>query len=184
MNVSLSSVAKEWHVEAERTPLATRTEMAQLVMPAHSNSTHGVMFGGVVMQWIDICAGIAAMKHARGDCVTASIDRMDFLQPILVGDVVQLRAQVNATFGTSMEVGCRVESLHRHTGLVRYTTKAYLTFVAVGPDGRPRPLQPLNVEGDEDRRRFREAEQRRRWRLEQRAQAQAGAGRHRDESGS
>ncbi|MDD9945410.1 MAG: acyl-CoA thioesterase [Myxococcales bacterium] len=158
-------------MENDKTPAATRTEMTQLVMPTHSNSHHGVMFGGVVMQWIDICAGIAAMRHAKSDCVTASIDRMDFLQPILVGDIVRLRAQVNATFGTSMEVGCRVESLHRHTDLVRYTTKAYLTFVSVDGEGRPQPVPPLALASDNDRRRQNAATERRQIRLEERERA-------------
>lgn len=143
----------------------SRTEMTQLVLPPHTNGARGTMFGGVIMQWIDICGGIAAMKHAAGDCVTASIDRLDFLEPIFLCDIVVLRAQVNATFRTSMEVGCRVETLDRYTGATRYTTKAYLTFVAMGTDGRPRPVPAVYPESSEDERHMSDATRRRTDRL-------------------
>jgi acyl-CoA hydrolase len=147
------------------TTSATRTEMTQLVMPTHTNGPKGAMFGGVIMQWVDICGGIAAMKHVGGDVVTASIDRMDFLESIRVGDIVVCRAQVNATFRTSMEVGCRVEAYNRHTRQVRYTTKAYLTFVSVDEQGRPVEVTPLVPESDEDKRRCDDAVRRRAERL-------------------
>lgn len=139
--------------------------MTQIVMPVHANGGAGVMFGGVMMQWIDVCAGVAAMRHAGGAVVTASIDRMDFLTPVHVGEVVVLRAQVNYASRTSMEVGCRVETEDMRTRTRRYTTKAYLTFVALGADGRPRPIPPLELATDDERRRHAEAEQRRRERL-------------------
>lgn len=144
---------------------ATRTEMTELIMPPHTNGARGVMFGGVIMQWIDICGGIAAMRHASGDCVTASIDRLDFLQPIFLGDIVVLKAQVNGTFKSSMEVGCRVEALNRYTGASRYTTKAYLTFVAMDEHGRPREVESVIAETDEDRRHIVDAKRRRDERL-------------------
>jgi acyl-CoA hydrolase len=147
------------------TPARTRVEMTQIVMPAHTNGVAGAAFGGVVMQWIDVCAGVSAMRHAKGGAVTASIDRLDFLVPIHVGDIVILRSQVNFTATTSMEVGCRVETEDVKTGARRYTTKAYLTFVAVGADGRPRPVPELVLEDDEDRRRFAAAAHRREERL-------------------
>ncbi len=93
-----------------------------------------------MMQWIDVCAGVAAMRRAAGAVVTASIDRLDFLTPVHVGEVVVLRAQVNYVAKTSMEVGCRVETEDMRTQTRRYTTKAYLTFVALDANGRPRPL--------------------------------------------
>jgi acyl-CoA hydrolase len=145
--------------------LASRTEMTQIVMPTHTNGPKGAMFGGVIMQWVDICGGIAAMKHAGGDVVTASIDRMDFMEPIRVGDIVVLRAQVNATFRSSMEVGCRVEAYHRHTRQTRYTTKAYLTFVAMDEEGHPVHVEPLVAESEEDQRRLAAAVRRRDERL-------------------
>jgi acyl-CoA hydrolase len=139
--------------------------MTQIVMPMHTNGFAGVMFGGVMMQWIDVCAGVAAMRLARGAVVTASIDRLDFLSPVRVGETVILQAQVNYAARTSMEVGCRVETEDMHTGTRRYVTKAYLTFVATDPAGRPRPLPELELASDEDRRRHTQAERRRRERL-------------------
>jgi len=139
--------------------------MTQIVMPAHTNGAGGVMFGGVIMQWIDVCAGVAAMRHSAGQVVTASIDRLDFLCPVHLGDVVILQAQVNFAHKTSMEVGCRVETEDPQTGARRYTTKAYLTFVAVDDDMRPRSVPPVLVEDAEDRRRHEAAARRRADRL-------------------
>ena len=139
--------------------------MTQIVMPMHTNGVAGVMFGGIMMQWIDVCAGVAAMRHAAGAVLTASIDRLDFLSPVRVGEVVLLQAQVNFTSRTSMEVGCRVETEDMRTRTRRYVTKAYLTFVSIGEDGRPRPLPPLELETEDDRRRHAEAEGRRSERL-------------------
>jgi acyl-CoA hydrolase len=139
--------------------------MTQIVMPMHTNGAAGIMFGGVMMQWIDVCAGVAAMRHAQGAVVTASIDRLDFLSPVRVGEVVELRAQVNSTSHTSMEVGCRVETEDMRTGTRRYVTKAYLTFVAIDERGRPRPITPIELSSDEDRRRHADADRRRTERL-------------------
>jgi len=138
--------------------------MTQIVMPMHTNGVAGVLFGGVMMQWIDVCAGVAAMRHAHGPVVTASIDRLDFLSPVHVGEIVVLQAQVNYVSRTSMEVGCRVETEDMRTGEHRYVTKAYLTFVAM-EGGRPRSLSPLSLATDEDRRRYADAERRRSERL-------------------
>ncbi len=149
------------------TPEASRCVMTQIVMPTHTNGAAGVMFGGVMMQWIDVCAGVAAMRHAGGSVVTASIDRLDFLGPVHVGDVVVLQSQVNYTHKTSMEVGVRVETEDMRSRARRYTTKAYLTFVAVDPHGRPVgvAVPPLELVTDDDRRRWADAERRRAERL-------------------
>lgn len=145
--------------------------MTQIVMPMHTNGVAGVMFGGIMMQWIDVCAGVAAMRHAKGAVLTASIDRLDFISPVQVGEIVVLQAQVNYTARTSMEVGVRVETEHMATRTLRYVTKAYLTFVAVDDKGRPRHIDALELVTDEDRRRHGEAEHRRKERLR-------AAGRH------
>jgi acyl-CoA hydrolase len=147
------------------TPLETRCVMTQIVMPMHTNGVAGVMFGGVMMQWIDVCAGVAAMRHAAGAVLTASIDRLDFLSPVQVGEIVVLQAMVNSTARTSMEVGCRVETEHMQTRKRRYVTKAYLTFVAVDERGRPRAIEPLTLETPDDHRRHAEAAARRHDRL-------------------
>jgi acyl-CoA hydrolase len=153
----------------ELTPARSRVEMTQIIMPTHTNGVAGVLFGGVVMQWIDVCAGVAAMRHAGGAVVTASIDRIDFLSPIRVGDVVILQSMVNFVHRTSMEVGCRVETEDLRTRERRLTTKAYLTFVATDEQGRPRPVPPLVLATEDDRRRHAAAGERRRVRLAGRA---------------
>ncbi len=139
--------------------------MTQIVMPMHTNGAAGVMFGGIMMQWIDVCAAISAMRHASGQVLTAAIDRLDFLSPVHVGEVVVLQAQVNYTSKTSMEVGCRVETEDMRSATRRYVTKAYLTFVATDEIGRPRKIPAITLASDEDRRRHGEAEARRRERL-------------------
>jgi acyl-CoA hydrolase len=139
--------------------------MTQIVMPMHTNGASGVLFGGVMMQWIDVCAGVAAMRHAAGQVTTASIDRLDFLSPVHVGEIVVLQAQVNYVSRTSMEVGCRVETEDMTTRTRRYVTKAYLTFVAIDKEGRPRPLEKLELDSTDDHRRHLEAARRRADRL-------------------
>jgi len=147
------------------TPASSRCVMTQIVMPMHTNGAAGVLFGGYMMQWIDVCAGVAAMRHAAGAVTTASIDRLDFLSPVLVGEIVVLQAQVNYVGRTSMEVGCRVETEDMKTRTRRYVTKAYLTFVAIDDTGKPRALERLDLSDDEDRRRATDAQQRRAERL-------------------
>ena len=139
--------------------------MTQIVMPGHANGAAGVMFGGIMMQWIDVCSGVAAMRLAAGGVVTASIDRLDFIHPVHVGDVVNLSAQVNYASRTSMEVGCRVETEDVRSGTRRYTTKAYLTFVAVDDHGQPREIRPLTLATPDDKRRWDQGAARREERL-------------------
>lgn len=142
-------------------PSGSRCVMTQIVMPEHTNGMAGVMFGGVMMQWIDVCAGVAAMRHAGGSVVTASIDRLDFLHPVHVGEVVILQAMVNHVSRTSMEVGCRVETEDMASRSRRKTTRAYLTFVSVDATGKPRVLPPLALDSPDDHRRHAEAQRRR-----------------------
>jgi acyl-CoA hydrolase len=139
--------------------------MTQIVMPMHTNGVAGVMFGGVMMQWIDVCAGVAAMRHASGAVLTASIDRLDFLSPVQVGEIVVLSAMVNYVARTSMEVGCRVETEDMRTRTLRYVTKAYLTFVAIDDHGKPREIPKLELVTEEDRRRHDDGARRRADRL-------------------
>jgi acyl-CoA hydrolase len=147
------------------TPEATRCTMTQIVMPGHANGAAGVMFGGIMMQWIDVCAGVAAMRLAGGAVVTASIDRLDFICPVHIGDIVTLSAQVNFTSRTSMEVGCRVETEDVRTRTRQQTTKAYLTFVALDEHSNPRPVPPLTLDTEDDRRRYAQGAARRQERL-------------------
>ena len=146
-------------------PEASRCEMTQIVMPGHTNGVSGVLFGGVMMQWIDVCAGVAAMRHAGGAAVTAAIDRLDFLVPVHVGDIVVLQSRVNYVHHSSMEVGCRVEVEDPLSRTRLYTTRAYLTFVATDKAGKPRTVDDLTLETDDDRRRHAKAIHRRAHRL-------------------
>ena len=134
----------------------------------------GFVHGGIVMKMCDEAAGIAAVKHSRCRVVTAAIDRMTFMQPVQIGQLLTCRASVNAVWRTSMEVGVRVEAENPRTGEVIHTSTAYLTMVAIDDQGRPTAVPPLAVETADEQRREREAELRRRNRLDEREQIRAG----------
>jgi acyl-CoA hydrolase len=142
-------------------------ETAQVVLPGLTN-VHGTIFGGILMQWIDMTAGIAAARHSGGAVVTASMDRLHFLHPVHLGEVVILQAQVNFSAHTSMEVGVRVLAESPVTFQRRQTTRAYLTFVAVDDAGHPRPVPPLVAQTADEKRRFKDAQRRRAVRLRER----------------
>lgn len=143
-----------------KAPAESFTEMAELVLPQHTNAVH-TAFGGVIMSWIDICASIAAKRHCGRVSVTARIEAVEFKAPIKVGDVVRLTARLNAAFTTSMEIGVRVEREHAKTGERSLCADARATFVNLGDDGKPCPIPPLLLETDEDRRLAEEAMERR-----------------------
>lgn len=150
-----------------RTVKETVHETSQLMMPQHAN-TLGHVFGGVVMSMMDITAAVSAMRHARMTCVTASVDRVDFREPIHIGDLVIMKSSVNYVGRTSMEVGVRVETENLLDGIRRHTNSCYLTFVAVDRNGRPVPIPPLTPETPDEKRRYNAAQERRRRRLEER----------------
>ena len=158
------------------TPRASRVETVQLVLPGLTN-VHGTIFGGILMQWIDIAAGISAGRHAGGPVVTASMDRLHFIEPVNLGEIVTLQAQVNFAAHTSMEVGVRVLAESRPGGERRQATRAYLTFVAIDYAGRPRPVPPVRAETSEEKRRFSEAARRRTERLRERRAMKSRHGR-------
>jgi acyl-CoA hydrolase len=133
----------------------------------------GFVHGGVVMKLCDEAAGIAAVKHSRRRVVTAAIDRMTFLDPVHVGQLLSCKASVNAVWRTSMEVGVRVEAENPLTGEVRHTSTAYLTMVVLDEHGSPMEAPPLAAESPDEQRRMREAELRRRNRLAEREQIRA-----------
>lgn len=142
--------------------------MAQQMNPQDANPA-GNVHGGVIMKLIDTAAGAVAIRHARSNAVTASIDRLDFFHPVFVGDFVTLRASLNFVGRTSMEVGVRVESENLMTGERRHTSTAYLTYVALDGSGQPLPLPPMILETEEEKRRNREAKVRRETRLAEKA---------------
>jgi acyl-CoA hydrolase len=125
----------------------------------------GNVHGGWIMKLCDDVAAIAATRHAGGRVVTATVDEMKFRRPVHVGDVLMLRATVNASWRTSMEVGVRVDAENIETGEVTHTCSAYLTMVALGEDEKPLPLPELVAETPEEERRHREACLRREVRL-------------------
>ena len=153
--------------DAPRTVRATAHETSQIMMPQHANAL-GHVFGGVVLSMMDKAAAVSAFRHARAACVTVSIDRVDFREPIHVGDLLIMKASVNWTGRTSMEIGVRVEAEDLISGRRRHTNSCYLTFVAIDADGRPIGVPPLITETDEERRRHAAAKERRRRRLEER----------------
>ena len=125
----------------------------------------GTVHGGVIMRLVDTAAGLAAVRHAGGLAVTVAIDEMTFLEPVHIGEVLVLQATVNDVGTTSMECGVRVEAHDPVTGRMRHANSAYLVFVAVDDEGHPRPVPPLVVETDDEKRRQREAGLRRQARL-------------------
>jgi acyl-CoA hydrolase len=141
--------------------------LVQWMGPTDANSA-GFVHGGVVLRLCDEAAGIAAIRHSHLRVVTAAMDRMTFLLPVYVGELLTLRATVNAAWRTSMEVGVRVEAETPRSGEVRHTNTAYLTMVALDEDGRPAPVPPLAVTSPEDVRRESEAQLRRANRLAER----------------
>ena len=146
--------------------------LAQVMNPQDANPA-GNVHGGVIMKLIDTAAGAAAIKHAGANCVTASIDRLDFHNPVFVGDLVTLRASITYAGKSSMEAGVRVESENLLTGKVRHTVSAYLTFVALDKDGRPTPIPELILETADEQRRNREARARRETRLREKTKEKA-----------
>jgi acyl-CoA hydrolase len=151
----------------------SRSALVRWMSIVDANSA-GFVHGGVVMKLCDEAAGLAALRHCGRRIVTAAMDRMTFLHPVHVGELVTCRAKVNAVWRTSMEVGVRVEAENVRDGKIRHSSTAYLTMVAVGDDGRPMPVPPLRADTDDEERRRREAELRRENRLAERDQILGG----------
>jgi acyl-CoA hydrolase len=142
-------------------------QMTEIVLPEDTNP-RGSIFGGRVLSLIDKCAAVVAMRHARGEVVTVSVDSVAFLNQVRVGDVLLLCGRINAAFGSSMEVEVEVHSEKPHSGERRLTTTAFVTMVAVDDTGRPRPVPRLDLRSDEERERARAAAERRAARLRER----------------
>ncbi|MGB2640795.1 MAG: acyl-CoA thioesterase [Candidatus Acidiferrum sp.] len=144
---------------------ASRSEMTEIVLPAQTNPL-GKLLGGQVMHLVDMVAAMAAHRHSNSYVVTASVDYIDFRNAINLGEIVNLKSQVNRVFRTSMEVGVEVFSENAMTGERKHTTTAYVTFVAIDEyTGLPKPVAPLIVKTTEERQRYREAAKRREVRL-------------------
>ncbi|HPA71275.1 MAG TPA: acyl-CoA thioesterase [Spirochaetota bacterium] len=150
-------------------------KIVQQMVQADANLA-GNVHGGVIMRLIDNTAGIVASRHSACNSVTASIDRLDFHNPVYVGDLLVLTASINYAGMSSMEIGVRVEAENFITGQTRHTASAYLTFVALGSDGKPARVPPLVLESDGEKRRNAEARERRKQRLAERARERAAHG--------
>lgn len=150
-----------------KTVSESRHESAEIMMPEHANIL-GHVFGGVILSMMDKVAAVAAIRHARSACVTVSIDRVDFKEPIHLGDLVLMYSSVNFVGRTSMEVGVRVEAEDMISGRRRHTNSCYLTFVAVDRNGRPVEVPELVPQTPDETRRYEAARERRRRRLEER----------------
>ncbi|KAB2892118.1 MAG: acyl-CoA thioesterase [Desulfobulbaceae bacterium] len=138
---------------------ACSVTMAHMMLPQHANPA-GNVHGGVIMKFIDDAAGVVAAKHARTNTVTASIDRLDFHRPVFIGNLLILRASLNSTGRSSMEIGVRVEAEDLMTGETKHIASAYLTFVSLNAEGRPSPVPSFSPTTPEGLRRAREAMQR------------------------
>ena len=138
----------------------SKSEMTEIVLPNDANPLNALL-GGRLMHWIDMAAAMAAHRHSRQYVVTASIDHLDFLVPVRVGDIVILRSSVNRVYRTSMEVGVKVWVENYHTESNQHVSSAYLTFVAVDATGRRLPVAPVIPETDEEKRRYEDALRRR-----------------------
>ena len=150
-----------------KTVRESQHETSELMMPQHANNM-GHVFGGVILSMMDKCGAIAAFRHSRAAVTTASIARVDFREPIHLGDLVVMKASVNFVGRSSMEVGVRVEAEDLMTGVRRHTNSCYLTFVAIDRNGRPIEVAGLRPETDEEQRRYAAAETRRQARLNER----------------
>jgi acyl-CoA hydrolase len=145
----------------------SRVVMTELVLPNDTNQLSNLL-GGRLMHWIDIAAALVTMKHSGRVCVTASVDEINFFEPIKLGHIVTLYASLNRVFRTSMEVGVRTTRTDPTSGVEMYAGKAYLTFVAIDNYGHPIPVPPARPVTDDDKRRYEEAGIRREHRLKTR----------------
>jgi len=134
----------------------SQSEMNEIVLPNDANPL-GALLGGRLMHWIDLAGALAAHRHSRSYAVTASVDHMDFLVPVHVGDLVILRSSVNRVFRTSMEVGVKAWVENYIVEHSEHVSSAYLTFVAVDKEGRHLPVAPVIPESDEQKRRYEDA---------------------------
>jgi acyl-CoA hydrolase len=147
-------------MQAERTVAASRTVMARSMQPPDAN-VWGNVHGGAILRLVDECGGAVAVRHSRCPCVTVAMDSMTFKQPVYIGDLLTVTAQLTFVGRTSMEVEARIEAENLLTGLVRHAGTCYLVYVAIDGAGHPTPAPPLLLQTAEERERWRAAETRR-----------------------
>lgn len=137
----------------------SKAQMTVRMFPSDANPA-GNVFGGEILKQIDLIAGLVAQRHCRKNTVTASIDRVNFLKPVYVGNALILNARINYVHRSSMEIEIRVEAEDLMTGVRTLTNTAYVTAVALGSDGKTVEVPPLLLETEDEKRRFEEGEQR------------------------
>ncbi|HHW30924.1 MAG TPA: acyl-CoA thioesterase [Clostridiaceae bacterium] len=152
-----------------KTPSESQVEMTELVLPNDTNLL-GNLLGGRLMHWIDIAGAAAASRHSNGVVATVALDSLDFRHPARMGELVILKAKLTWVGRTSMEVMVKAFSENIKTGKIILTNKAYITFVALDDEGRPRPVPSLILETEEEKKEFQEAEKRRCERLKRKNQ--------------
>ena len=143
-----------------RHPRDSETVMSELMMPQHANIM-GNVFGGVVLSLVDRIAAVCAIRHAKKQCVTVSVDKVDFREPIHVGELLTGFARVNYAGKTSMEVGVKIIAEQLITGEKRHTNSCYVTYVALDAKGRPTAVPPIVPENADEKRRYDRAAKRR-----------------------
>ncbi|HUK65068.1 MAG TPA: acyl-CoA thioesterase [Dongiaceae bacterium] len=143
-----------------KAPRLSRTQIAEVMMP-HMANVLGNVHGGVLLGMMDRVGAVAAIRHARQTCVTVSLDRVDFHEPIHLGELVTMEAWVNYAHRTSIEVEVQVHAENLLTGQRRHTNSCFLTFVAIDEAGKPVPVPPVLPETDDERKRMADAEARR-----------------------
>jgi len=151
--------------QGKKTSESTYT-LCKVMLPADGNLA-GNVFGGAILKLIEETAWIVSLRHCRMNVATVSIERMDFLSPIRVGDMLRMEAMINHVHHSSMEIGIRVEAEDPYTGEARHTGTCYLTYVALGKDGKPALVPSLILESQDEKRRWAEAEERRLERLKE-----------------
>jgi len=143
-----------------RHPRESESVLTELMMPHHANIM-GNVFGGHILALVDRVAAVAAIRHAHRECVTVSVDKVDFREPIHVGELITGFARVNYAGKTSMEVGVKIITEHLITGEKRHTNSCYVTYVALDEKGRPTPVPPIVPETPDEKRRYERAAKRR-----------------------
>lgn len=157
--VIMPSISNDDHAAA-RSVRESQSQMAEVVLPNDANPL-GNLLGGRLMHLIDIAGAMAAHRHAHSHVVTASMDHIDFLMPVHIGDLLILKSSVNRAFHTSMEVGVKCWVENYIAGTTRHVASAYLTFVAMDQDGHHHAVPEVIPEGEEEKRRYEDAGRRR-----------------------
>ena len=146
-------------MKESKTVRESKTEMSQLMLPQHANM-NGTAYGGSILSIADSVAYVCAARHAGPNCVTVSVDRVNFKEPIRIGELVTFLASINYVGKTSMEIGIKIFAEDLRTGKKKHTNSCYFTMVCLDQNGRPTPVPRLIPETEEEKRRFQEGEER------------------------